>query len=992
MLSTSNSHPGQPAARLARADSPVTGPRHHQQQEQQQPSEDIPSVKRRRVRKGTRSCWECKRRKIRCLFARPDDATCIGCQHRRSPCVGQDMPEDLSPARRGNGHLSNRVARIEEVMKDWLLAQSSGSGATIAHGAPSLSEPASHASPVFLPTSPHGYGDDPSETESIARSHLLAALPSPSDVQILLRESARPSLYTVVANMHPRSRLTPETLASVSSPTQAEDLVGSHSHPVLLAKQMLLFAITLQSPCGQEVLGPLEPSSVLIRRLTTAASMWVTTRDEMQGTVDALACIIFEAIIQTNAGNLRRAWAVYRRALTVAQLMGLHRSPRAQLPRIDSTFEADPECLWFRIVYMDRYLSLLLGLPQGTADQSMGTPAILRQEPPLGQFERNLTVLASRILRRNDTTFVSASEIPTIQALDAELLAVSQSMPPSFWRPPNFQHLTLGAPETLMETVRLGVHVYYHGLLIHLHLPYMTNGMKGHLSNGSNETDNPSLAAQHESSKMTCVNASREIMTRFIAHRTFNPMSSCSRPVDFFALLAGMTLLLAHLDAHHHRGGMATNCLAHQRLGDRAMLDQALERLDAISHLNKDVTAQQSAALIRRLMDIEADTARGDQCQNPSGSVRSSEPRSGDFRTGGIDAAREPGSDYDLLSIPYLKAIWNARACPIAREPSSEDDTVSPPRPSPTMDARSHITVQNTAMRSTDMPTLDGSTQPLYEEPPGLNYPFSSADSMTLQQPVGLPSSAAGVNDWAFQGVDMAFFDASMITIDEWFGFTKNILKLPKYMIFNDLRNGPANHETRGTDLTYCTMSPVGLMSTNQSNGIGSLFTVSGGATYAGMKVEANVEVKGEASSELDTSATETLLREGRIGDRPVHEIILGMNIRVRQVYYWQFNDEYELWYRFWAKQVWDFKPKKYYETSWHSGPSWDAIHAPDSQLRRVDKLVHSASIYYQLLPVLKNGQIDGLHVANTQPGLQVWYAFTNGTGTHEVLGPKTKA
>ncbi|RAK94797.1 uncharacterized protein BO80DRAFT_312674, partial [Aspergillus ibericus CBS 121593] len=75
--------------------------------------------KRRRVRKGSRSCWECKRRKIRCRFAAPDDAICIGGQHRRADCVSQEMPEDLSAARRGNRQLGDRIARIEEVMKDW---------------------------------------------------------------------------------------------------------------------------------------------------------------------------------------------------------------------------------------------------------------------------------------------------------------------------------------------------------------------------------------------------------------------------------------------------------------------------------------------------------------------------------------------------------------------------------------------------------------------------------------------------------------------------------------------------------------------------------------------------------------------------------------------------------------------------------------------------------------------------------------------------------
>lgn len=55
-------------------------------------------VKRRRVRKGTHSCWECKRRKMRCIFDPPTDATttCNGCRRRGSPCVSQEFPEVVS--------------------------------------------------------------------------------------------------------------------------------------------------------------------------------------------------------------------------------------------------------------------------------------------------------------------------------------------------------------------------------------------------------------------------------------------------------------------------------------------------------------------------------------------------------------------------------------------------------------------------------------------------------------------------------------------------------------------------------------------------------------------------------------------------------------------------------------------------------------------------------------------------------------------------------
>jgi hypothetical protein len=49
-----------------------------------------PIRKRRKIRKGTQSCWECKRRKIRCTFVTPSAAVCDGCRSRGTPCVGQE--------------------------------------------------------------------------------------------------------------------------------------------------------------------------------------------------------------------------------------------------------------------------------------------------------------------------------------------------------------------------------------------------------------------------------------------------------------------------------------------------------------------------------------------------------------------------------------------------------------------------------------------------------------------------------------------------------------------------------------------------------------------------------------------------------------------------------------------------------------------------------------------------------------------------------------
>lgn len=55
--------------------------------------------KTRKVRKGTRSCWECKRRKVRCSLSSSSDnaTTCVACRRRRTPCVGQEFFEDYTP-------------------------------------------------------------------------------------------------------------------------------------------------------------------------------------------------------------------------------------------------------------------------------------------------------------------------------------------------------------------------------------------------------------------------------------------------------------------------------------------------------------------------------------------------------------------------------------------------------------------------------------------------------------------------------------------------------------------------------------------------------------------------------------------------------------------------------------------------------------------------------------------------------------------------------
>ncbi|KAK4248261.1 hypothetical protein C7999DRAFT_40543 [Corynascus novoguineensis] len=664
-------------------------------------------AKRRKPRKGTRSCWECKRRKIRCMLASPGDAICIGCQHRRVPCVPQDVPDGSFhvPTRRDNRTLSDRVAQVEKLVNDALASSRGQQSKRIDQAEPFLqpltlveAEMSGQRScrPLSPGTTPEG-GSPPSP---------LCSTPC----------SGRYGNFDRRNNIQPSNKMTLDALAA---PYPAVELPRPGDHPVILAKLMLIFAIALQSPSGEKTQGLSrlsEQPSVLVRRLVTAAKSWVTTNEEMHGSIDCLVCIILEGVYEVNCGNLRRAWAVFRRAITVAQLMGLHRSPLPPLQRIDPKLDADPEFMWFRIVYMDRHLSLLLGLPQGTSDKAIGITTTLQNEPPLGKFERLLTAVASRILQRNGDR-VSAEQPPITQSIDTELLEVARSVPPSFWCPPEFHLLKPGSPEALLETKRLAAHVYYHGLLIQLHLPFA-------LRIGDNRVD--------DYSKITCVSSSREIIVRFIAHRAFNPSSSCSRPVDFFALQAAMTLLLAHLGANHHQKG-EPNTLAHQRLSDRAMLEQALERMIAIKTVNKDVTTEKSAELIRRLLEIEADAAGGSRYT----------ARTAQDGDGGTDQPPREGEGQVLLAIPYFGVVRIARQGPISRRPLTANvaccsQEIEPPR-------------------QAFGQSPDAGLVPSWYDPPGVQCPI---DGFQLSVQEDFPPITASVNDWAFQGVDMAFFDS----------------------------------------------------------------------------------------------------------------------------------------------------------------------------------------------------------------------------------------
>jgi hypothetical protein len=77
-----------------------------------------PNAKRRKLRRGTRSCWDCKKRKVKCTFESTTDTVCIACRRRGAACVGQENPDEKSGAEDGLDQLFDRVVGVKTLLEE----------------------------------------------------------------------------------------------------------------------------------------------------------------------------------------------------------------------------------------------------------------------------------------------------------------------------------------------------------------------------------------------------------------------------------------------------------------------------------------------------------------------------------------------------------------------------------------------------------------------------------------------------------------------------------------------------------------------------------------------------------------------------------------------------------------------------------------------------------------------------------------------------------
>lgn len=548
------------------------------------------------------------------------------------------------------------------------------------------------------------------------------------------------------------------------SPREMLQLPPPGSHPVLIARKLLLLGSFLQgipSKAFKDLGGSGARCREVMSQVVETASRLVTSNDDLVGSLEGIECIMIESMYQNNTGNLRHAWLTNRRALVMAQTMGLHlgSSSSPRMFDVETQKRIDPQCMWARLVISDRYLSLMLGLPQGSQESSFATPKALAGCAPVERMERILAVAGGLILQRNRNDL---HNLETTHEIDKLLQNAAASMPARWWLTPDIASVAGLDANAFGETIRLMNQFAHYHLLAQLHLPYVL------LS---------SADRKYDYSKITAVNASREILSRFVCFRGSDAIAAYCRGIDFLAFIASTTLCLAHIDARRKYGSSTSDgatifhFLAHQRLGDRGLMECTLQSMENMVKADNDTIACRIASILRRLLAIEAAVANGvsyhagvsfedgEQSSLPGGGMDSDTLCIDIPCFGTIKVAATPGENAGLHSASKAshsgRGFYFQSSSPVnrTRRQSRQDET-----PFATCPTEYQIGGQSVDANGQAVPSHLGSLKPTEEsQATASDNGFFSLEEISLGAGYLLEPE---VDDWALHGVDIALFES----------------------------------------------------------------------------------------------------------------------------------------------------------------------------------------------------------------------------------------
>ncbi|CAF9922790.1 MAG: hypothetical protein ALECFALPRED_002226 [Alectoria fallacina] len=603
-------------------------------------SSRIPSVSEepphKKLRKGTHSCIECRRRKKSCVPRPATPGSCEECFARGVHCRKQEVSQGWKRRpQHGKHDLQQRVAELETALlsisqKLETTPRTTESGDGTAQALQQLRSEILPSTPVASP--------DPNPEALLELAPVLSLF----DNAILSRHPAdstrsaaqdsngtRPPKLDANKNPNPKLENIRQALLSLFPSQQRQEAILNVSHTwwaswqgmfaqmygpgpssdfrqfvkdskasgsvQKIAKTLLcLFVVVQEEPVSFSTGYDTESAGVQLSLALSVIDNVVLGDDELAGTLDGVECMFLRGKYDINDGRIRRAWFTNRRAISFAQLLGLHKCQGPSVVDINESLRR--ESLWKALYVGDRFLSLLLGLPYGSSEthSDVGRDSELsanrvQAQPPGEHYLFRLANVVGHIIDRNQQ-LPSNNMLPLTFKIEAELMELAASMPDDWWE----SGLQSGAMANQMHSQLLPQFMHHQARTL-LHLPFMLKAT----------TDR-----RFEYNKMQALESAREMIARYRVIRPVQGFGSLAcKVIDFQVFTAAMVLVLNLLD-HYRKSDIRDHSEAES---DQELISVTTDILQRASIETNGSVATQAARALEIFSNIKGmSSSRGE--------------------------------------------------------------------------------------------------------------------------------------------------------------------------------------------------------------------------------------------------------------------------------------------------------------------------------------------------------------------------------------------
>ncbi|RMZ44172.1 C6 finger domain protein [Aspergillus flavus] len=476
---------------------------------------DIP---RSGLRKGTKSCTECRRRKVRCIRIPREADTCQQCEDRGVACIAQvskrtqsSQPSRL-PSRLRIAQLESQVAQLTAVVNNIELKlgykpSQIPSGKDDQFSGPDDSEGESSGSDIPM-------AEKPSHLQSLFQNDWLSADPCQHERQTEQR------IDKIFAQLSIDVR--PKLQNMIPPKDEVADIAGSAYDWLTVLHALFPQPLMLNSP--QELLKSFEsmcrPNVDVIMLASWLLTLALTAQQIHPG--------------REGQGNFQKAWIKLRHIIAIAELMGLPKVFHAvcfnQSTCTDDTSLQKVQ-LWQAICNIERLIGMILNLPPGTARYQLTAAAPLNADGSI-HLTTYLTRLLDISIKVYDLEEFSATHESSMKRQMAAL-EMAQALgelagqaPATWWAGDERDHIT---PEDIVQFLHCCV-------LMRVYLPFALK---------------QNLRDELVYARLPCMNACEAVARRYLVLRRKLPAGLfMSRVLDLQALTAASVLLLL---SHHVR-------------------------------------------------------------------------------------------------------------------------------------------------------------------------------------------------------------------------------------------------------------------------------------------------------------------------------------------------------------------------------------------------------------------------------------------------------